>query len=495
MTHLRRATGLLTATLLAVTLFTVTGAAPAEADIYSDGGGCSVSRPMAQKAVARQTRAKKKLRRAKKKLRRAKRRDDGVAKARKVVRKKRKKLKQARRKRRAAVALRRELCSSSLTRVSVGYRGQGNGTSWDAEISANDRFVVFASEASNLVPGDTNGVADVFVRDLVLRRTTRVSVPSGGGQATARSAHPTISADGRIVAFVSTAPNLVPGVGNGRNQAFVHDRATGRTTHVSPSIGGGASNGQSLQPSLSANGRHVVYRSSATDLVAPRVPATYQVYAFDRAAGTNRVVSTTPTGLRGNGPTVNPRISGDGRFVSYITQATNYVTGRGGAEDPMVFQWARSTGRSTIVSVDNTGAALTAPVSAPTTSADGRYVLFAQQRRTASGTVASDVLQRRDRLGTTGHHVRTVGDRYATQPWLSPDGGWAGWTAGVRGVLEEISTGIRIDLLRGNPVTAAERPREISVSTLARAATFTSTSPGLVRGDTNQVADIFVRRR
>src|SRR5437867_3390116 len=141
-------------------------------------------------------------------------------------------------------------------RVSVDSAGnEGNGGSGGPAISADGRFVAFASYASNLVPGDTNGVADVFVHDRQTGITERVSVDSAGNEGNGGSSGPAISADGRFVAFASSASNLVPGDTNGVADVFVHDRQTGTTERVSVDSLGNEGNGSSANPSISADGR------------------------------------------------------------------------------------------------------------------------------------------------------------------------------------------------------------------------------------------------
>lgn len=147
-----------------------------------------------------------------------------------------------------------------------------NGGSSTLSISADGRYVAFESGASNLVPNDTNHVTDVFVRDRQTGITTRVSVDSEGNQATppnnvaSGSSHPSISADGRYVAFESFASNMVPEDTNDSSDIFVHDRQTGTTSLVSASSDGVLGNGQSGHPSISADGRYVAF-DSATDNV------------------------------------------------------------------------------------------------------------------------------------------------------------------------------------------------------------------------------------
>ena len=154
-------------------------------------------------------------------------------------------------------------------RVSVGPHGRQSDLSsgGDPAISADGRFVAFASSASNLVAGDTNNQEDVFVRDRWTGRTERVSVGRDGSQGDSGSAAPSLSADGRFVAFASFATNLVPNDTNGEQDGFIHDRRTGKTTRVSVATGGAEANGFNGAPKLSADGRLVAFDSGATNLV------------------------------------------------------------------------------------------------------------------------------------------------------------------------------------------------------------------------------------
>jgi Tol biopolymer transport system component len=146
---------------------------------------------------------------------------------------------------------------------------QGDSDSYWPSISDDGRFVAFNSNAANLVPGDTNGTWDIFVRDLRAGRTSRVSVSSTGVQGNDISYPPDISGDGRRVAFFSIASNLVPGDTNGTWDVFVHDRHTGRTVRASVRTGGAQANGASQLPSIDHHGERVAYESEATNLVAP----------------------------------------------------------------------------------------------------------------------------------------------------------------------------------------------------------------------------------
>jgi Tol biopolymer transport system component len=194
--------------------------------------------------------------------------------------------------------------------VSVGVGGApANDVSDPTSISADGRFVVFTSFASNLVAGDTNGVSDVFVFDRQLGVTSRVSVGAGGGQADGESRDGLISADGRFVVFTSFASNLVAGDTNGVSDVFVFDRQLGVTSRVSVGAGGGQANGESGDGVISADGRFVVFVSSASNLVEGVWGFWRSVFVHDRHSGVTSLVATQAT---------RPAISADGRIVAFL---------------------------------------------------------------------------------------------------------------------------------------------------------------------------------
>ena len=215
-------------------------------------------------------------------------------------------------------------------------------------ISSNGRFVVFQSDASEIVPGDTNGASDIFVHDLQLSVTERVSVDSLGNQATdddpllgawlSSSFFPSISGDGRFVAFVSKASNLVAGDTNGLPDVFVHDRETDVTSRVSVHSSGSQSNGDSYSSlAISDDGRFIAFTSFASNLVegdsstCPDTPDSRScgdVFLHDRQASTTERISVSTEGTEANGDSTTPTgISADGRFVVFQSLATNLVPG------------------------------------------------------------------------------------------------------------------------------------------------------------------------
>ncbi|ABQ88453.1 WD40 domain protein beta Propeller [Roseiflexus sp. RS-1] len=347
--------------------------------------------------------------------------------------------------------------TGQTTRVSVASGGaQANGPSFDPSISADGRYVAFASLATNLVSGDTNNEQDIFVHDRQTGQTTRVSVATGGGQANLASSDPSISADGRYVAFESIASNLVSGDTNNTGDIFVHDRQTGATTRVSIGPGGTQANRGSLAPSISADGRYVAFHSSATNLVSGVTNGTTHIFVHDRQTGATTRVSVASDGTEGNSVSIKPSISADGRYVAFQSIATNLVSGdTNGTQD--IFVHDRQTGQTTRVSVASDGTEGNSGSNDPSISANGRYVAFQSQ---ANNLVSGD----------TGFITDIfIHDRQT-------------------GVTTRVS--IAFDGTEANNVSSAP-----SISADGRYIAFESNASNLVDGDTNGTQDIFVHDR
>src|SRR5947207_7980736 len=251
--------------------------------------------------------------------------------------------------------------AQTTERVSVVSGGtEGNNASLGSALSADGRFVAFDSSATDLVAADTNGVSDVFVHDRQTGTTERVSVASDGAQGNGSSGlvtfafPPALSADGRFVAFVSFATNLVASDTNGATDVFVHDRQTGTTERVSVASDGTEGNAASAGATLSADGRFVAFHSAATDLVAGDTNGTTDVFVHDRQTGITERVSVASDGTEGNKASSYPALSADGRFVAFDSDATNLVAGdTNGTTD--VFVHDRQTGTTERVSVPSGG--------------------------------------------------------------------------------------------------------------------------------------------
>lgn len=406
--------------------------------------------------------------------------------------------------------------SAVTARVSVSSAAsvQGNNGSGSPSISADGRFVAFSSVANNLIANDTNGFSDIFVRDNVTMQTSRISVSSSGLQGNGDSDYPSMSADGRFVSFASKASNLVSNDTNASWDVFIHELATQQTTRVSVSTNGEGGNWDSLLSSISADGRFVAFESRADNLVpgagsrwdilvrdrmtnqtirvsvptgtdnwgggnAPAISADGRFVAFesdsdylslgDRNNGlwdilvrdlknsTYTLVSKSSTGAQTNGDSLNPSISADGRFIVYGSRASNLVSNdTNGGSDAFVYDQVKQL--TTRVSISSTGVqsnstSITPPN--PKISADGRFVTFSSD---ASNLVVGDINSRNDIF------IRDLEKPLTTRASVSNVG------------------------LEGNGTSI-----QPSISADGRFAIFTSASNNLVSGDTNSAWDVFNR--
>jgi Tol biopolymer transport system component len=275
-----------------------------------------------------------------------------------------------------------DLVTADLARVSTDSLGNpANGYSEEAVISGDGRYVAFRSLASNLVPGDTNGFEDVFVKDLQTGRISRASTDSTGNESNGHSLNAAISADGRYVAFRSSASNLVPDDTNGKFDIFMKDLSSGATSRVSTGSLGAEADGDSYDPSVSADGRYVAFWSVASNLVPGDTNGTPDVFVKDLWTGATTRVSTDSLGNQGNGASGGASISGDGRYVAFESFAGNLVPGDTsgflGYKD--VFIKDLATGATARVSLPNAGSEAGEDSYSPSISADGRYVTFVSE--------------------------------------------------------------------------------------------------------------------
>jgi uncharacterized repeat protein (TIGR01451 family) len=297
----------------------------------------------------------------------------------------------------------RDLVTGTTSRVSVSSKGeQGNDYSFKPAISADGRYVAFRSWADNLVDGDTNGNTDVFVRDRMTGKTTRVNVSSTGVQGYGNDeddyfndfrSHIAISADGRYVAFSTNANNLVTGDTNGINDVFVRDCVNHTTTRVSVGLAGVQGNSYSREPAISADGRYVAFESVANNLIVGDTNRTWDVFVRDRTLNTTTRVSVSSVGTQANpnyGSSTSA-ISADGRYVAFSSDANNLVAGDSNGNTD-VFVRDRTTNTTSRVSVSSAGVQgnygyLGSGIWGLAISADGRFVAFDSY---ASNLVAGD---------------------------------------------------------------------------------------------------------
>lgn len=280
--------------------------------------------------------------------------------------------------------------TGTTERVSVASDGS-EGNSRSAEypvISSDGKYVVFKSSASNLVPDDTNGSMDVFVHDRTNGSTTRVSVSSDGTQANSGSlvTYSSISADGRYVAFESFASNFVLNDTNAQADVFVHDIVTGNTERVSLASDGSEGNSYSEYPSMSADGRYVAFQSRSTNIVPGITSGIEHVYVHDRTTGQTMLASVSSTGSEANSGSHHASLSADGRYITFESPATNLVLSDTN-DNWDIFIHDFLTGNTALVSVASDGSQGNSESYDAAISADSRYVMFGSA---ASNLVSGD---------------------------------------------------------------------------------------------------------
>jgi Tol biopolymer transport system component len=285
----------------------------------------------------------------------------------------------------------RDLTSDTTELASQSSSGHpGNSFSDNATISANGRYVAFSSDATNLTPLNPKTRRNEFVRDLNSGTTRQVNVSSGGKAGNGDCHKPSISANGRFVAFESKATNLVPGAVRGW-QIYLRDLVKHRTTLISKSSAGKAANGTTRNAAISGDGRYVAFSSQATNLIRGDSNHTWDVFRRDRVAGKTKRFSVSSGGKQGNGESRYPAISNHGGYIAFESKATNLVKGDTNRIADAFLHTAG--GQTKRVSVSTTGAQANGPVfpflprSVPAISADGRFVGFDS---TASNLVAGD---------------------------------------------------------------------------------------------------------
>ena len=392
--------------------------------------------------------------------------------------------------------------------------GGGNGNSMPGQASTNGQFVVFQSDASNLVPNDTNGVTDIFVRDLVAGTTTLVSVSTNGGPANGASTDPVLTPDGRYVAFISRASNLVPGDNNGIPDVFVRDLVAGTNQLVSVGalLPSGSITPIMAAPVITPDGRYVAFFSLATNLV-PAVPGTStgEVYVRDRFAGrtiwasTNAAAIVSATlGLSGM-PAYHPRLSDDGRYVAFKAGATT-TTGAG-----VILQYDSTTGATAVVNTNGIGGSVDLDDSyGPEMTPGGRFIAFARHEGSLGSGYSSVHVW--DSQGAVDTLVSDNGSGVSTNtascvPVISPDGQFVAFlsnatnlvgnavTNGFHVYLRNLpsSTTQLVDVDTNGVGSTGDTMTSLGLSADGRCVAFSSPDGSLVNLDKNRAEDVFVR--
>ena len=348
-------------------------------------------------------------------------------------------------------------------RVNVSTGGRAaNGATFGAVLSASGRYVAFTSAASTLVRRDLNGTTDIFVRDLRTTRTIRLSVASDGTESDGPSMKPSISADGRVVAFPSSATNLVSNDRNGVQDIFARDRASGTTVRVSTG-GKGEANALSLASLVSADGSAIAFSSEASNLVPGDRNGTLDVFVADRTTRRLRRVSVgvlEESADRSEASSVDAR----GRVVGFRSYASNLVPyDRNETAD--VFVYDRVTGRTERVNVSSDGAEADGVTFRGMVSGNGRFVGF---RSRANNLVPDDTNNALDVFVYDRATGKTTRVSVATD--------------GTEADADGFDRSSRENMFMSRPFLSAN----------GRYAAFTSRAPNLVEGDRNEMSDVFV---
>lgn len=316
----------------------------------------------------------------------------------------------------------------TIQRVSVSSTGeQGNSGSESPAISGDGRYITYRSDATNLVAGDTNTLRDIFVHDLQTGTTERISLNSNEEQADGGSDYPELSHDGRYVAFQSYAGNLDPADGDSTSDIFVRDRTGGTTELVSVDSNESKGNGYSSTPSLSADGRYVAFASQATNLAPADTDTINDIFVRDRTGGTTELVSVDSDELKGNGYSYNPSLSADGRYVAFSSASSNLSPADPDATED-IFVRDRTGGTTELISMNSDESKGNAFSKHPIISSDGRYVLFESW---ATNLVAgddngfSDIFLRDRQLNTTERVSIGDGEEQGNGATLGYGGGLA----------------------------------------------------------------------
>ncbi|MEL6505487.1 MAG: calcium-binding protein [Pseudomonadota bacterium] len=334
---------------------------------------------------------------------------------------------------------------------------QGDDLSTSPVVSADGEHIVFTSRAENLVDGDFNNAADVFMHDTATGITKLISRHTDGTQADSDSFGATVSAGGRFVAYHSASANLVDGDVNLTFDIFLFDNATNTTTLISTAADGTAANQASFNPVISADGRFIVYESLASNIVVGDVVGTADLFLYDALTGTTTLISKNSDGIFGNGTSKGQSISADGRYITYDSAATNLVTDdTNNAND--VFLFDRVTGTTTLVSKGPDGAVGTGPSDNASISANGKFIAYESSSTNLVGSDTNNAI----------NDVFVYDVENDTTTVVSKS------TAGTQGNFNSFKP---------------------SISANGQYVAFESEATNLVSGDTNVVRDIFVHNR
>ena len=405
-----------------------------------------------------------------------------------------------------------------LVSPSINNPGGGNADSSRGQVSTNGQFVVFQSNASDLVANDTSGVTDIFVRNLTAGTTALVSVAPDGTPGNDASTDPVMTPDGRYVAFISSASNLVAGDTNGIPDVFVRDLVLG--TNYLVSVGAVGANTIMATPVMTPDGRSVAFFSTATNLVSA-VPATTlgEVYVRDRVAGITTWASTNAAGIaytnlhsyvypQGAVPAYHPRLSADGQHVVFKIGQTSLFAGT------IILRYDLAAATTTIINTSTNGVGLALDLDdgfGPEMTPDGNYVVYVQREGASSALFYSSV-----RVWNTQTQTNTLISDPGTngaitsvsvQPVFSADDSSVAFLSNTTNLLGNVVAGqfhiylrnlttsnlTLVDVDTNGLGSTDDAVASFSVSSNGQYVAFDNPDGSLISGDINQVSDVFVR--
>ncbi len=414
------------------------------------------------------------------------------------------------------------LPKDTTARLSNGLAGAEPDEDCDqVAISGNGRFVAFTSTATNLVTDDGNALRDLFLCDTKTLAIERLSMDTAGGDSDGGSTFPSVSASGRFVAFESGATDLVADDGNLQDDIFVRDRKTGETIRVSIATDGGDANEESEDPVISASGRYVAFESIASDLVALDGNGERDIFVRDLKKGETTRVSLATPGFEANDACRDPAISANGRWVAFKSSATNLALGdENGTDD--IFLHDRKTGETTIVSADEVGLPQGECTGQIAVSAKGRHVMFSSDASglvpdDTNGTIVMDTFVFDRKTGLMERVTLGPDDVQADDPVgggifvfsasLSGNGRYAAFPSAAVNLVEGGTAGPQHVYVRDRKkqvtlllslgpadVQGDGDSVEAALSTNGKTIAFTSSAANLVSGDLLGFEDVFVRR-
>lgn len=391
----------------------------------------------------------------------------------------------------------------------------GNQNSFLPAVSRGGGFVAFSSLANNLVPHDTNGVSDIFVKNMQTGEITMVSVASNGTQGDGSSINPKISADGNLIVFSSTATNLVADDTNIASDVFVHDLKRGRTWRVSVGNSGEEGNGASFSPDISSDGKFVTFSSRANNLVTDDTNGFADIFVCP-VKGRNKMelISSRSSGEQGNNDSLFPAISADGRYLVFQSLAGNLVSGdtNGNIDIFLVDRENESIKR---INMGPGRAQANGDSYSPVVTREGKVYYHSY----ADNLVDGDTNGEGDVFSYDGYHTyitskfsnRTLANRMSASPSVSDDDELVAFESPATNLVDRDTNGVQDIFFKGNSLGINKLKRASvtsyalvdsngdssspSISQSGRYIAFESAASNLVPGDNNRANDVFIYNR